>query len=138
VLSDVKLGKSTVYEVKDRQAAAFIGLKINDLVSGSILGVEGEIKITGGSDKAGFPMRYDIPGGIKKYALLTKGVGLKNARKGERRRKLVRGNTITEDIYQINALLISKEEPKKEEPKKEEPKKEEPKKEEPKKEEPKT
>jgi small subunit ribosomal protein S6e len=112
VLSDVKSGKSTVYEVKDRQAAAFIGLKINDVVSGSILDVEGEIKITGGSDKAGFPMRYDIPGGIKKYALLTKSVGLKNAKKGERRRKLVRGNTITEDIYQINALLISKEEPK--------------------------
>jgi small subunit ribosomal protein S6e len=117
VLSDVKSGKSTVYEVKDRQAAAFIGLKINDVVSGSILDVEGEIKITGGSDKAGFPMRYDIPGGIKKYALLTKSVGLKNAKRGERRRKLVRGNTITEDIYQINALLISKEEPKKEEPK---------------------
>jgi len=117
VLSDAKSGKSTVYEVKDRQAAAFVGLKINDVASGSILGVEGEIKIMGGSDKAGFPMRSDIPGGIKKYALLTKGVGLKDAMAGERKRKLVRGNTITEDIYQINAVLISKEEPKKEESK---------------------
>jgi small subunit ribosomal protein S6e len=117
VLSDVKSGKSTVYEVKDRQAAAFVGLKINDIVDGSILGVEGEIRIKGGSDKAGFPMRHDIPGGIKKYALLTEGVGLKDIRAGERRRKLVRGNTITEDIYQINAVLTSKEEPKKEESK---------------------
>jgi len=112
VLSDPKTGKSTVYEVKDRQASTFLGLKINDVISGSVLGVNGDIKIVGGSDKAGFPMRSDIPGGVKKYALLTKGVGLKTAKKGERRRKLVRGNTITEDIYQINAILISKEEPK--------------------------
>jgi len=117
VLSDPKSGKSTVYEVKDKQAAAFVGLKINGVVSGSILGVEGEIKITGGSDKAGFPMRSGILGGIKKYALLTKSVGLKDAKSGERKRKLVRGNTITEDIYQINAVLLSKEEPKKEESK---------------------
>jgi small subunit ribosomal protein S6e len=117
VLSDLKSGKSTVYEVKDRQAIAFVGLKINDAVDGSILGLEGEIKITGGSDKAGFPMRHDIPGGVKKYALLTKGVGLKDTGAGERRRKLVRGNTITEDIYQINAALVSKKEPNKEESK---------------------
>ncbi|MEM3403911.1 MAG: 30S ribosomal protein S6e [Nitrososphaeria archaeon] len=111
VLSDPTTGKSTVYEVKDRQASAFLGLKINDTISGSVLGVNGDIKIVGGSDKAGFPMRPDIPGGVKKYALLTKGVGLKKVRKGERRRKLVRGNTITEDIYQINAVLIPREEP---------------------------
>jgi small subunit ribosomal protein S6e len=118
VLSDPRSGRSTVYEVKDRQAAAFVGLKINDVVSGAILGVDGDIRITGGSDRAGFPMRPDIPGGIKKYALLTKSVGLKDARPGERRRKLVRGNTITEDIYQINAVLIQKGEPKVEESKK--------------------
>lgn len=118
VLSDPKSGKSTVYEVKDKQAAAFVGLKIKDVVSGTILGVEGDIKIVGGSDKAGFPMRTDILGGIKKYALLTKSVGLKNVRRGERQRKLVRGNTITEDIYQINAVLLSKEEPKVDETKK--------------------
>lgn len=109
VLSDPKTGKSTVYEVKDQQAAPFLGLKINDVIDGSVLGVNGKIKITGGSDRAGFPMRADVPGGVKKYALLTKGVGLKKVRPGERCRKLVRGNTITEDIYQINAVLLSNE-----------------------------
>ena len=118
VLSDPKSGKSTVYEVKDKQAAAFVGLKIKDVVSGTILGVEGDIKIVGGSDKAGFPMRTDIPGGVKKYALLTKGVGLKSVGRGERQRKLVRGNTITEDIYQINAVLLLKGESKVDEIKK--------------------
>ncbi|MEM4705236.1 MAG: S6e family ribosomal protein, partial [Candidatus Nitrosocaldus sp.] len=42
----------------------------------------------------------------KKYVLLTKGIGLRKARKGERVRKLVRGNVISEDIYQINAVLV--------------------------------
>jgi len=60
------------------------------------------MKITGGSDKSGVPMRADIHGGARKYVLLSKGVGLNNAEKGERIRKLVRGNTISEEIYQIN------------------------------------
>jgi len=38
----------------------------------------------------------------KKCVLMTKGVGLNEAEKGERVRKLIRGNTISEEIYQIN------------------------------------
>lgn len=62
--------------------------------------------ITGGSDKAGFPMRGDTLGGGKNYVLLTRGVGLKTVDKGIKKRKLVRGNTITEEIYQINAKRV--------------------------------
>jgi small subunit ribosomal protein S6e len=51
-------------------------------------------------------MRADVLGGVKKYVLLTRGTGLRKAEKGERRRKLVRGNTITEEIYQVNAVLV--------------------------------
>jgi small subunit ribosomal protein S6e len=51
-------------------------------------------------------MRADVLGGVKKYVLLTKGTGLRKVEKGERRRKLVRGNTITDEIYQVNALLV--------------------------------
>jgi small subunit ribosomal protein S6e len=47
-------------------------------------------------------MRADIHGGSRKYVLLSKGVGLVDAVKGERVRKLVRGTTISEEIYQIN------------------------------------
>jgi len=47
-------------------------------------------------------MRADVHGGSRKYVLLTKGVGLQDAVKGERIRKLIRGNTISEEIYQIN------------------------------------
>ncbi|MGQ9718894.1 MAG: S6e family ribosomal protein [Nitrososphaerales archaeon] len=106
IISDKETGKSSVHELKDLQALALVGLKIGDEIDASVLGIEGRIKITGGSDRAGFPMRGDILGGGKRYALLTKGVGFRSKRKGERRRKLVRGSTITEDIYQVNALLI--------------------------------
>lgn len=106
IVSDKETGKSSVYELKDPQARALVGLKIGDEIDASVLGIQGKIKITGGSDRAGFPMRSDVMGGVKKYVLLSKGVGFKPKNKGERKRKLVRGNTITEDIYQINAVIV--------------------------------
>ena len=71
----------------------------------SIVGQPGKMKITGGSDKSGVPMRADIHGGARKYILLSKGVGLQDAEKGQRFRKLIRGNIITEEAYQINCVL---------------------------------
>ncbi|MEE9586322.1 MAG: S6e family ribosomal protein [Nitrososphaerales archaeon] len=120
IVADPKIGKSTMYEMDDDQSRIFKGLKIGSEVDGSTVGVEGTIKITGGSDSAGFPMRSDVLGGVKKYVLLTKGVGFRTKEKGLKRRKLVRGNTVTDEIYQINAVLISKPEKKKEATKAEE------------------
>jgi small subunit ribosomal protein S6e len=101
-----KDGKSTTYEIKDDQAKPLLGLRIGDVFDATVIGLPGKIRITGGSDKAGVPMRPDVHGAVKKYVLLTKGIGLRKARKGERVRKLVRGNVISEDIYQINAVLV--------------------------------
>ncbi len=98
--------KSRMFEVKDAQAQPLLGLRIGDELDASVIGLQGKIKITGGSDKSGVPMRYDVHGAVKKYILITKGIGLKKAKEGERRRKLVRGNTISDEIYQINAVLI--------------------------------
>lgn len=105
IVSDPKTGKSSVHELKDQQARILVGLKIGDIFDGTTVGIGGKVKVLGGSDKAGFPMRRDIIGGVKKYVLLTKGVGFRKAHEGEKRRKLVRGNTITEDIYQVNSVL---------------------------------
>ena len=65
-------------------------------------------------------MRDDIHGAARKYVLLTKGVGLNKAEKGERVRKLTRGNTISEEIYQINCKFDG-EIPKEEAPAEEKP-----------------
>jgi small subunit ribosomal protein S6e len=90
----------------EAKARTFIGLKIGDKVDASIIGLKGELVITGGSDSSGFPMRPDIHGGVKVKVLLSGPPGFKPRKKGERRRKTVRGNTITPDIVQINVKWI--------------------------------
>ena len=100
-ISDKK-GKSITKELKEKDANPLVGLNIGNEVDAATIGLSGKIRITGGSDKSGVPMRADIHSGSRKYVLLSKGVGLNNAEKGERVRKLVRGNTISEEIYQIN------------------------------------
>jgi small subunit ribosomal protein S6e len=107
VISD-KNGKSISQELKDRSAQPLLGSKIGDSVDSSIAGISGgKMKVTGGSDKSGTPMRPDVHGGVKKYVLLSKGIGMKNITKGNRKRKLVRGSMITEEIYQLNCSLVS-------------------------------
>jgi small subunit ribosomal protein S6e len=51
-------------------------------------------------------MRADVLGGGKNYVLLSTGVGFKSRERGGKKRKLVRGNTITEEVYQINAKKV--------------------------------
>ncbi len=106
VVSDPSTGKSEAVELKDASAQMLVGRKLGETVDGSPLGVSGSFTITGGSDKAGFPMRSDVLGGVKKYVLLTRGVGLRITEEGGKKRKLVRGNTITEEIYQVNAKRV--------------------------------
>jgi len=64
------------------------------------------LKITGGTDKDGIPMRWDIQGTAKKKALLTKGVGFRSKVDGERRRKLVRGRVVGDDTMQVNSVVV--------------------------------
>lgn len=103
VVSDTK-GKTIAQELKDRAAQPLLGSRIGGVIDASVIGVAGgKLKITGGSDKSGTPMRSDVHGGVKKYVLLSTGVG----NRGEARvRKLVRGNMVTEEIYQLNCLLV--------------------------------
>jgi small subunit ribosomal protein S6e len=106
VLSDPKTGKSEASEVKDASAQLLIGRRIGEVLDAASIGLSGRIMITGGSDRAGFPMRGDTLGGGKNYVLLTKGVGYKTKEDGAKKRKLVRGNTITEETYQVNAKRV--------------------------------
>ncbi|MCY4491586.1 MAG: 30S ribosomal protein S6e [Thaumarchaeota archaeon] len=103
-VSDMK-GKSITKELKDSDATPLLGLEIGQDTDASIIGIEGKLKITGGSDKSGVPMRGDIHTSARKYVLLSKGVGLQDAKAGQRVRKLMRGNTISEEIYQVNCRL---------------------------------
>jgi len=106
IVSD-KNGKSVSKELKDKEAQPLVGLRVGEIVDASVVGITpGKIQLKGGSDKSGTPIRSDVHGGVKKYVLLSKGAGMRDDREGIRKRKLVRGNMITEEIYQINCLLL--------------------------------
>ncbi|MEM0216347.1 MAG: 30S ribosomal protein S6e [Candidatus Bathyarchaeia archaeon] len=109
ILSDPTEGISKSIELEGHRAAPLIGRKIGDIIDCTVLGLPGwKAQITGGSDKDGFPMRPDVHGGVRRDVILSEGPGFNPKKEGERRRKKVRGNTITEDIVQINMKVVEK------------------------------
>jgi small subunit ribosomal protein S6e len=116
VVSSPADGKSKTVTIQEAQAQALIGLRIGDTFSGEPFGFSGQdLVITGGSDKSGIPLRGDIAGGGKRRILLSGPPGYHPTSEGQRKRKLVRGNIITEDIVQINTMVKSAEADKKSE-----------------------
>ncbi len=109
VISEPEARKSYQTQVEQDKAIALVGKKINDEITGDLFGLSGyTLKITGGSDKDGFPMHPSVQGQGRKRALLKEPPGFHPKLKGERRRKTVRGNTISNDIAQINCKVVKK------------------------------
>jgi len=111
VVSDPLSGKAIQLEVKDPVAQRFVGLKIGDHIDASALpelkAPQGaRLMITGGSGFEGAPMLPGVPGQVKKYAILSGGPGYKPRKEGERRKKLIRGNTVSDQTVQINTVLV--------------------------------
>lgn len=114
-------GKDTWQVEKDQSASPLLGKKIGDSFDASFLGLEGySLKITGGTDKDGIPMMPSIEGTVKRAIILLRGKGFegrirgkkKKAKphpmKGIRKKKLMRGNTISTDTTQINCAVEKK------------------------------
>jgi len=142
VISEPLTRKSYQLEVDQAKAVGLLGKKIGEEFNGDLIGLNGyTLQITGGTDKDGFPMHPQVPGQVKKKLLLSTPPGFHPTKKGERRRKLIRGNALSADIMQVNVKVTKKGEkpieqivPQKPKPEKKEEAKEE-KKVEPKKEE---
>jgi len=100
-------GLSKLIEI-DEKKFHFDTMKIGDTIKGGLIGFPNyEFEITGGSDASGFPMRKDVHGPVKKRILVSKrGIGYKPKRKGEKKRKTVRGNEITFDMTLINLRIL--------------------------------
>ena len=100
-------GMSKLIEI-DEKKFRFEGMKIGEVVKGGLIGFPNyEFEITGGSDSSGFPMRKDVHGPVKKRILVSKrGIGYKPRRKGEKRRRTVRGNEVTGDMTLINLKVL--------------------------------
>jgi small subunit ribosomal protein S6e len=107
VVNDVQTGKSYNIPVTGHHANSLIGKKINDEVDGIFVSLPGyKLQITGGTDKDGFPMRHDVPGSTRRRLLLSRGLGYKPTELGKRKKKSVRGNTINQDIVQVNMKVM--------------------------------
>lgn len=116
ILSDLEAKTTKAVELEGTRAIPLIGRKIGEIIDGSIMGLPGhKVQITGGSDKDGFPMRPNVHGGVRRRVVLSGGVGFNPKGRGERRRKTVRGNVITDEIVQINMKVIEKPKDKKSE-----------------------
>ena len=126
VVSDPGERKASTIQLTPQQLTLLIGRKIGDVLSGEPFGLKGvSIKITGGSDRDGFPMRPDVSGSRKVRVLLTGPPGYhprekppskrkkrRNRRnvKGLRKRVTVRGNVIGDAVAQINVVVLPREE----------------------------
>ena len=103
VVNDIKSGKSHQVQVSGHHANSLIGKKIGDEVDGIFIELPGyKLAITGGTDKDGFPMRKDFPGIRRRRLLLSNSLGFKTTEGGLRKKKSIRGNTVSTDIVQIN------------------------------------
>jgi small subunit ribosomal protein S6e len=109
IVSDPEAGTSKVVELEEARAVPFIGRKIGETVDGAVVDLPAhKLQIMGGSDKDGVPMRSNVHGGVRRNVVLSGGTGFNPQDKGERRRKTVRGNVVTDEIVQINTKIIEK------------------------------
>jgi len=109
IVSDPEAGTSKVVELEEARAAPFIGRRIGETIDGTAVDLPAhKVQIMGGSDKDGVPMRGSVHGGIRRAVVLSGGAGFKPKKSGERRRKTVRGSTITDEIVQINMKIVEK------------------------------
>jgi small subunit ribosomal protein S6e len=103
VISEPKSGKAANKKIEE---TVFLNRKIGEEVSLDTIGLQGfKAKITGGSDKQGFPMKASMQGSARKKVLLKKGTGLRTKKRGMLKRKAVRGNTISPETQQLNLVI---------------------------------
>ena len=108
-ISDPETGTTKRVEIDEDRMRVLIGRRIGEIIDGAVAGMPGyKLQLTGGCDKDGFPMRPDIHGGVKVKVLLSDGPGYRPKKKGERRKKTVRGNTVTPETTFLNFKIVEK------------------------------
>ncbi len=108
VINDSKTGNTFQRELEENKKNLVTGKKIGAVIEGGIVGLPGyNLKITGGSDSDGTPMRFDIPGTRKVKVVISRGTGVKHLKKGVKLKKRVTGNTVSEKTAQLNVKIES-------------------------------
>lgn len=94
--------------VSGANANKIIGKKVGDTINGTLVELppDYELVVTGGSDKDGIPIRPDVAGSGRKKILVGGGAGFNPERRGLKRKKMVRGNTVSRDVVQLNMKVV--------------------------------
>lgn len=109
IISDPETGKSQKVELEDNRMGPLVGRRIGEVIDGTVADLAGhKLQLTGGTDKDGIPMRPDVHGSAKSRIILSGGVGYRPKRKGERKRVIVRGNTVSIDTTFLNFKIVEK------------------------------
>ena len=93
----------------EKEDESLFGKSVGETFDGKDLAAELEgyqLKINGGSDISGFPLKEDVEGVGYKRLLLKRGWGMHDTREGVRIRKTVRGKVITNKIAQVNMVVV--------------------------------
>lgn len=106
-------GAQKVVEIEDdNKLRAFYDKRISHEVSGDALGDDFKgyvFKISGGNDKQGFPMKQGVLTTQRVRLLLRDGHSCYRPRKrGERKRRSVRGCIVSSDLSVLNLVLVKK------------------------------
>merc|ERR1712110_883993 len=111
-VADTQTGSQKVFEVDDDKQLRFVlDKRISHEVNGAIFGDQFQdysFKITGGIDKQGFPMKQGILVPDRVRLLLNENSGGYNMKKkGDRKRRSVRGCIVSREISVVN-LIVAK------------------------------
>jgi small subunit ribosomal protein S6e len=104
-------GAQKVLEVDDEhKLRAFYDKRISQEVEGEVLGDEFKgfiFRVSGGNDKQGFPMKQGVLSNGRARLLLSKGKSCyRSRRRGERKRKSVRGCIVGPDLSVLNLVVV--------------------------------
>jgi len=99
-------GSTYSIELDESGATRLNGKRIGDTFDADFAGLDGyTLEITGGSDEDGFPMKQQVKGSARKRLLVKGGIGVSGLKDGERKRISLHGNSIADDIVQVNCRV---------------------------------
>ena len=112
-IANPSTGQQHVVELEDeKRLRAFYDRRISQEVDGEHIGDEFKgfvFRISGGNDKQGFPMKQGVLTDQRVRLLLRKGLSCYRARrKGERKRKSVRGAIVGPDLSVLNLVVVKR------------------------------
>ncbi len=107
VISNPKTGESHQIELDQSRMGGLVGKRIGEEIEGGFIGLPGyTLRFSGGTDKQGFPMRPGIHKTGRSSLLLKGGAGFSGSKGGARRRKTVAGELVSEDLEQLNMVVV--------------------------------